>query len=72
MTERRVVVYDFVAAEKKVAAAKVGLSPTVLERAQEAGDLVAHYLGRKPVYRAVDLDAWIESLPTEKPETGRT
>lgn len=68
MTEHRAVVYDFVAAEKKVAAAKVGLSPTVLERAQESGELVAHYFGRKPVYRAVDLDAWIESLPTEKPE----
>lgn len=61
------VVYDFVAAEKKVAAQKVGLSPTVLETAQEKGELIAHYLGRKPVYRAVDLDRWIESLPTEKP-----
>lgn len=67
----RTVVYDFVAAEKDVAAQKVGLSPRTIDAAQKAGDLVAHYLGRKPVYRAVDLDAWIESLPTEKPETTR-
>lgn len=70
MTAPRVVIYDFVAAEKKVAAAKVGLSPSVLERAQEAGDLIAHYSGIKPIYRAVDLDAWVESLPTERPVRG--
>lgn len=63
----RPVVYDFVAAEIKVAAEKVGLSVPVLREAQDAGDLIAHYWGRKPVYRAVDLDAWVESLPTEKP-----
>lgn len=65
----RTVVYDFVAAEKKVAAAKVGVSPSMLEAAQRSGDLIAHYVGSKPVYRAVDLDAWIESLPTERPGT---
>lgn len=67
----RAVVYDFVAAEKQVAAEKVGLSPKTLEQAQAAGDLIAHYIGRKPVYRAADLDAWIESLPTE-PQRGRS
>lgn len=66
----RTVVYDFVAAEKRVAAAKVGLSTKTLEEAQQSGELVAHYLGTKPLYRAVDLDAWIESLPTEKPARG--
>lgn len=63
----RTVIYDFVAAEKKIAAEKVGLSVKTLEEAQHAGELIAHYWGTKPVYRAVDLDAWIESLPTEKP-----
>lgn len=67
MSDQRVVVYDFVAADKKTAAEKVGLSPSTLEAAQDAGDLVAHYSGRKPVFRAVDLDKWLVSLPTEKP-----
>ena len=33
------------------------------------GSLVAHYVGAKatkPVFRAVELDEWVESLPTER------
>lgn len=47
-----------------------GLSKTTIQNAVTAGELVAHYVGRKPVFRAVDLDEWIASLPTErrKPE----
>ena len=64
-----VVAYDFVAAEKKDAAAKVGLSPSTLEKALRSGDLVAHYSGTKPVFLATDLHAWVESLPTERPKS---
>lgn len=45
-----------------------GLSKTTIQEAVATGELIAHYCGRKPVFRAVDLDAWIESLPTERPD----
>lgn len=48
------------------AAAAVGLSERTLRDAIAAGDLIAHYLGRKPLIRRADLDAWIKSLPTER------
>lgn len=48
------------------AAAAVGLSERTLRDAIATGDLIAHYLGRKPLIRRADLDAWIESLPTER------
>lgn len=43
-----------------------GLSKTTIRAAVDNGDLIAHYVGRKPVFRAVDLDEWIRSLPTER------
>lgn len=48
------------------AAEASGIGRTTLERARDAGDLICHYVGRKPVIRAVDLDEWVQSLPTEK------
>lgn len=54
------VAYDFAGA-----AAAVGFSAETIRQAHNAGDLTAHYVGRKPVFRAVDLDAWVQSLPTE-------
>ena len=44
----------------------VGLSPHTLRKAINDGELVAHYVGTKPVIRAVDLDEWIASLPTQR------
>lgn len=44
-----------------------GLSKTTIRAAVDNSDLIAHYYGRKPVFRAVDLDAWVRSLPTEAP-----
>lgn len=54
------------------AIAATGLGETTITQARNRGDLVAHYVGRKPVFRAVDLDEWIQSLPTESTTKGRT
>lgn len=49
------------------AVAATGIGETSIKEAHARGDLVAHYLGAKLVFRAVDLDEWIRSLPTESP-----
>lgn len=44
-----------------------GISEATIRAAVADGSLVAHYVGAKatkPVFRAVELDEWIESLPT--------
>ncbi len=46
-----------------------GISSDTIRAAVADGTLVAHYVGEKaskPVFRAVELDAWIASLPTER------
>jgi len=51
------------------AAEASGFGETTIREAIELGDLVAHYGGRrnsKPVIRAIDLDAWVASLPTSR------
>jgi hypothetical protein len=45
-----------------------GVGRTSLDAAIARGDLIAHYVGTKPVVRAADLDEWIQSLPTERPQ----
>lgn len=50
------------------AVAATGIGETSIRAALAADQLVAHYVGTKPVFRAVDLDEWIESLPTESPK----
>lgn len=42
-----------------------GIGEGFIRKAIRDGDLIAHYIGTKPVVRSVDLDEWIESLPTE-------
>jgi excisionase family DNA binding protein len=59
--ELKAVSYDLAGAAKAT-----GLSDTTIRAAVDAKELVAHYQGRKPVFRAVDLDEWIRSLPTER------
>lgn len=61
-------VFSFVSTDLDGAADATGYSKTTIREAMDAGELVAHYSGIKPVIRAVDLDAWIESLPTERPK----
>jgi hypothetical protein len=49
-----------------------GISANTIRDAVAAGALVAHYVGAKaskPVFRAVELDEWIASLPTERGHT---
>lgn len=53
-----------IAYEQPEAARRVGLSVRVLSDAISAGDLVAHYYGRKPLILRDDLVAWVQSLPT--------
>lgn len=46
-----------------------GISRATISAAVKSGDLVAHYAGEKaikPVFRAVELDEWVESLPAER------
>lgn len=50
-----------------VAAEKVGVSAKTLSRAIAKGDLLARYVGTKPVIERDELQAWLQSLPTEKP-----
>lgn len=48
------------------AVAASGISDRSIRQAIKDGELIAHYLGSKPLIRAVDLDEWVQSLPTEK------
>lgn len=51
------------------AVAATGISERTIRGAIEDGVLVANYVGAKaskPVLRAVELDAWIASLPTRR------
>lgn len=48
------------------AVAACGISEATLTKAIAADELVAHYVGRKIVIRAADLDDWIQSLPTSR------
>ena len=49
------------------ASASVGVSVRTLQRLVERGDIVAKYVGTKPVIPAKELDAWLETLPSEAP-----
>jgi len=53
------------------AAAACSYSEDTLNRAADRGELVKRYANSKPVILATDLQAWLEQLPTERPETGR-
>lgn len=48
------------------AVAASGISDKTIRQAIKDRDLVAHYVGTKPVVMATDLAEWIESLPTER------
>ncbi|MFK0042057.1 helix-turn-helix domain-containing protein [Paenarthrobacter sp. NPDC090517] len=47
------------------AANSVGVSVRTLQRLVERGELAVKYIGSKPVIRASELDAWLDSLPSE-------
>lgn len=49
------------------AAEAVGLSERTIRGAVAEGELVAHYRkGTAPRIKAADLEAWVESWPTER------
>lgn len=52
------------------AAEATGHSKDVIRRAVNAGELPVRYPTSKPVIRFVDLVAWIDSAPTERPLPG--
>ncbi|MDA8440515.1 MAG: hypothetical protein M0Z51_16875 [Propionibacterium sp.] len=69
MTDGPVYALPFVSADIAEAARKSGASETSIRVAIASGDLTAYYLGdrsTKPLIRAVDLDAWVRSLPTTR------
>ena len=49
------------------AAEAVGFSVRTIQRAVQEGELVAHYRkGDTPRIKLADLEAWVESWPTER------
>lgn len=48
------------------AAARTSLSPTTIRAAIKDGELIARYSGSKLIVRVVDLEAWIDALPTRR------
>jgi hypothetical protein len=56
---------DPIALDQQTAADLCSVSASTIGAATSAGDLIAHYVGTKPLYRRDELIAWVESLPTE-------
>lgn len=48
------------------AVAATGIGETTIKKAIASDELIAHYNGNRQIFRAVDLDEWIQSLPTER------
>jgi hypothetical protein len=49
------------------AAAAVGYSSDTIRRQIDKGNLSVRYANRKPVILRSELEAWLESLPSEPP-----
>jgi len=49
------------------AAVACGVSLSTLNRAIANGEVTRRYPNRKPVILATELEAWLESLPVDKP-----
>lgn len=59
----------FISATFTEAAKATGISESTIRAAAEVGDLTVHYVGvkaTKPVVDAVELFAWVRSLPTSR------
>lgn len=59
-------VFSFVSVDLKGAADRTGLSVSEIQKAIAASEIAVNYRGRKPLIRAVELDAWVASLPTSR------
>ena len=64
---RSTVAADAISVDYQTAAEITGNSIDVIRRAVRAGHLVPRYRTAKPVLLVKDLEAWIESAPTERP-----
>lgn len=53
-----------VALDHVSAAAAVGLSPSRLRHHVRLGDLTPHFSGSKPLYSIIELQRFVEMLPT--------
>ena len=63
--------YSFISCTLRQAADRTGVSEATLSNAIADGYLTAHRAGDRGgriVLRAVDLDEWVQSLPTESPK----
>lgn len=58
--------FPFISTDFDGAVEYTRLSETTIRAAMNSGELTPHYVGRKPVFRAEDLDEWVRSLPTER------
>jgi len=56
-----------IAVDVVTACGMVSLSRPTIDRAIRDGDLPVKYLGRKPLIRVTDLEAWYDALPSVKP-----
>ena len=56
----------FISGDLDAASAATGLSVSEIQRAVRDGELVPNYRGRKPLFRADELYAWVKSLPTDR------
>lgn len=54
-----------VALDHASAAAAVGLSPSRLRHHVRLGDITPHFSGSKPLYSLVELQQFVETLPTQ-------
>lgn len=50
------------------AAEETGLGRTTIREHIAKGNLIAKYPNSKPIIRQIDLDDWLDSLPTESPK----
>lgn len=62
------IAYDFISGSLEVAAKKTGVGVKQIREASDAGDLPVGWAGNKRIYRAADLDEWVQTLPTERPK----
>jgi hypothetical protein len=59
--------YPFISASLEASAKGTGVGVKQIREASDSGDLPVYWAGNKRIYRAADLDEWIQTLPTERP-----
>lgn len=57
----------FISGTLERAAKETGIGVKTIREACENGDLPCQWSGAKRIIRAIDLDEWVQTLPTERP-----